>query len=133
MATMKKNQKLCWNCEGEVDKDAIVCLFCGADLSAEASIPVAPLYRAMPLAEEPRGEPPAKVLTKEAVAPTESAPSSPVALFFLLPGAIFLLFSLLLVFFSADGVLTLQWSSRTWYLYFAASLPLFYFGYRLLP
>ena len=133
MATMKKNQKLCWNCEGEVDKDAIVCLFCGADLSAQPSVPVTPPYRAAALSEEMPEESSPKVHAKEAVAPVENTPSSPVALFFLLPGAIFLLFSLLLVFFSSDGVLTLQWSSRTWYLYFVASLPLFYFGYRLLP
>jgi len=37
MALMKpkKRQKLCYNCEGEVDLDVIVCPFCAADLRAE--------------------------------------------------------------------------------------------------
>lgn len=31
----KKRQKLCYNCEGEVDLDVIVCPFCAADLREE--------------------------------------------------------------------------------------------------
>lgn len=31
----KKRQKLCYNCEGEVDLDVIVCPFCAADLRSE--------------------------------------------------------------------------------------------------
>lgn len=125
MASLKKNQKLCWNCEGEVDKDAIVCLFCGADLSEQGDIPPPSPYRAIAATL------PDEAQSKEK-APTKEEGTSAIALFFLLPGIIFLLFSLLLVFFSTDGILTFQWHSRTWYLYFITSLPLFYFGYRLL-
>ena len=31
----KKRQKMCYNCEGGVDLDVIVCPFCAADLRAE--------------------------------------------------------------------------------------------------
>ena len=40
------------------------------------------------------------------------------------------IFSLLLVFFSDGGALLLRWSSRFWFLYLFASLPLLLFGYR---
>ena len=131
MATIKKNQKLCWNCDGEVDKDAIVCLFCGADLS-EQTVAMAPTYKTTaPLHEEEKALPP---LSSEAPAAvqTKEESSSFVAMFFLLPGLVFFLFSLLLAFFSSDGTLVLKWNSSIWYVYSIAALPLVYFGYRLL-
>jgi len=39
---------------------------------------------------------------------------------------------LLQLFFSDQGLLTLQWQSRYWFIYCAAALPLFYFGFRRL-
>jgi hypothetical protein len=37
---------------------------------------------------------------------------------------------LLQFFFSDNGVLTLEWSSKYWFLYCLASLPLFFFGFK---
>lgn len=40
----KKRQKLCYNCEGEVDLDVIVCPFCAADLRVERPEMQRPAY-----------------------------------------------------------------------------------------
>ena len=40
----KKRQKLCYNCEGEVDLDVIVCPFCAADLRIEKPEVQRPAY-----------------------------------------------------------------------------------------
>lgn len=132
MATIKKNQKLCWNCEGEVDKDAIVCLFCGADLSVSVDTPASSPYKTV-LAPETKEPSPSAAVKEEVMEKPQEESSSLIAMLFLLPGIVFLLFALLLVFFASDGSLILRWNSNTWYLYALAALPLFYFGYRLLP
>ena len=130
MATIKKNQKLCWNCEGEVDKDAIVCLFCGSDLSINVESPVSSPYKKSLIAEQIYPE---SIVKEAPIEKPREESSSLIAMLFLLPAIVFFLFALLLVFFSFNGTLLLRWESKTWYLYVATSLPLFYFGYRLLP
>ena len=47
-------------------------------------------------------------------------------------GVQFLVLSLLMLFCSHQGVLLLKWNAHTWFLYFFASAPLLYFGYRAL-
>ncbi len=130
MATIKKNQKLCWNCEGEVDKDAIVCLFCGSDLSINVESPVSSPYKKSLIPEEIYPE---SIVKEAPIEKPREESSSLIAMLFLLPAIVFFLFALLIVFFSSNGTLLLRWESETWYLYVATSLPLFYFGYRLLP
>ncbi|MCB1081893.1 MAG: hypothetical protein KDK63_01975 [Chlamydiia bacterium] len=53
-------------------------------------------------------------------------------LLFLMLGAHLFVLGALLLFCSKNGVVTLQWSSRFWFLYAALGLPLLYFGNRLL-
>ena len=138
----KKRQKLCHNCEGEADLDVIVCPFCAADLSAERSEQKeAPanhfsnqnlshsLYPPGPGEREAVEETAAVISEKE----EESGES-----FYRMAGVIALfaagiqlfLFSALLLLFSHEGILVLKWSSRFWFLYFFASIPLLFFGYR---
>jgi hypothetical protein len=136
---LKKRQKLCLNCEGEVDLDVIVCPFCAADLSEEKREKVedqssrfsgnhlsASLYPAQPNERESPEEICAeeKEISEEPIYRTAGI----VALFAL--GVQLFLFSLMLVIFSHEGVLLLKWSSRFWFLYLFASIPLLLFGYR---
>ncbi len=51
---------------------------------------------------------------------------------FLSFGVMFFLFSFVLLLFSRDGRLTLQWSSSYWAVYLLLSLPSIYFGWRAL-
>jgi hypothetical protein len=53
-------------------------------------------------------------------------------LLLLIPGAFFLLFSLMLVLFADNGILTLSWDAGYWIVYFILSLPLLIFGWRSL-
>lgn len=53
-------------------------------------------------------------------------------LLFLMIGAHLCMLGVLLLFCSKDGIVTLQWSSRFWFLYCLISIPLFYFGGRML-
>ena len=45
-------------------------------------------------------------------------------------GSVFFILGLLQVFFSEQGVLRLEWSTKYWFIYLLGSLPILYFGYR---
>jgi hypothetical protein len=140
----KKRQKLCYNCEGEVDLDVIVCPFCAADLREEKPEqllssfhqegsftnvdtqqslyppPYAPRVR-----EDQESEPAPLINTSF----NEEEPKNAVGPTILLTlGAQLLLLGLFLLFFSSKGVLVLKWDARLWYFYVLASIPLFIFG-----
>lgn len=53
-------------------------------------------------------------------------------LLFLMIGAHLFILGALLLFCSKNGVVTLEWSSRFWFLYCLISFPLLYFGGKLL-
>ncbi|QVL57655.1 MAG: hypothetical protein KFB93_00855 [Simkaniaceae bacterium] len=53
-------------------------------------------------------------------------------LLFLMIGAHLFILGSLLLFCSKNGVVTLEWSSRFWFLYCLISFPLLYFGGRML-
>ncbi|MCB1106522.1 MAG: hypothetical protein KDK76_00325 [Chlamydiia bacterium] len=53
-------------------------------------------------------------------------------LLFLMIGAHLFILGALLLFCSKGGIVTLEWSSRFWFLYCLVGLPLLYFGSRLL-
>ena len=53
-------------------------------------------------------------------------------LLFLMMGAHFFVLGTLLLFCSKEGVVTLEWSGRFWFVYCLIGLPLLYFGKRLL-
>ena len=134
-----KKQKLCWNCEGGVDRDSSNCLYCGVYLhpeedEEELDSPYIPLYSP----EAPEGEAgdsPTPLLYDEVEASEESFSSwqsSFLSLLFLSSGVLLFFFGLLLALFSKEGYLTLRWSDSYWQLYLALSAPLAYFGWRCL-
>lgn len=55
-----------------------------------------------------------------------------IALLLLLPGVVFFLFGLILILFSNNGVLTLQWNQSFAYFYFLGALPLLILGWKAL-
>jgi len=142
-----KKTKLCWNCEGSVARDVIHCSYCGVylkrdedeDLQFEQNTEESykPSYNPASSDQEEVPPPPYQA-TKQAVEAIPSAPSSVdwkavvFPLFLLLSGSFFLFFGLLLTFFSENGLLTLQWDSSYWFVYFTLSMPLLYFGWRTL-
>ena len=135
----KKRQKLCYNCEGEVDLDVIVCPFCAADLreerpeQARASFPnpqknfqdqmtsqslYAPVGKPMETPSDP--EPNAE--SKNIFTPT--------VLFTL--GVQLVVLGLLMLLFSHKGVVILKWNASWWFLYSLLGCPFLYLGYRAL-
>jgi len=141
-ATGKK--KLCWNCEGSVAAELENCPFCGVYLSPlqshqSSSSPRAPY--AMEESEEEREIPQAPYANPSheesatlAIASPEMVDQSPlfIPLLMLLAGSVFLLFGIVLVLFSEQGVLTLQWNSTWWYAYILLALPMLAFGWKSL-
>jgi hypothetical protein len=123
----KKNKKLCPHCEGEIDKDALYCLYCGADLGSN-------------LTSEPSQEVPEPLYRSRVETNSQQAPlqeesqesSSAFSLPLLLSGVFLLVFGLFLLFFSDDGYLTLTWDASFWFVYLLAALPLIVLGLKLL-
>jgi hypothetical protein len=144
----KLRQKLCSNCDGEIDLDVIVCPYCAADLREEKpeqrmSPPgnVRPLTGGQPMTQslfpsvDPSREPaivtePAPAQPVAAAAPEEKSSRliGPILLFAV--GAQLCLLGLLLALFSENGSLVLRWDARLWFLYIFASVPFLIFGYR---
>lgn len=122
MAKQNKRQKICHNCEADIDLDVIVCPFCAADLREER-----------PMREISS---PLKTILKEQVAPTESVADAPRAsalpIALVSVGGYLLLLGVLTLMFSEGGQVTLQWDSRYWFLALIASIPLLVFGVKML-
>jgi hypothetical protein len=158
MKTVKR-QKLCYNCDGDIDLDVIVCPFCAADLREEKpelkeASPKSYMMRQMshslypppyPIREEEPSKP-LQELPTERPAPIIRAsveegleddlePSERVAtvvgpvLLFTL-GVMLSLLGLLLVLCSQNGQVVLKWDASLWFLYLFASVPFLIFGYR---
>jgi hypothetical protein len=134
----KKRQKLCLNCEGEIDLDVIVCPFCAADLRAEKpeqqKNSYSPLYSEHQMAESlypsPHSEKESSLPNSEKEEEGSYLGQTIGGMALLSVGAQLFIFSLLLLFFSDQGALLLKWKSRFWFLYLFGSLPLLLFGYR---
>lgn len=147
----KKRQKLCHNCEGEIDIDVIVCPFCAADLrddkpeqrySSYVSTTqqmsqkhtMQPLYpvqenRVEPIYKEPAPEE-IGVMEQEVVEEKKNAIFTPTILFTV--GVQLCIFGLLMLLFSHKGVVILKWDARFWFFYVFASIPFLVFGYKAL-
>lgn len=141
----KKRQKLCHNCEGEIDIDVIVCPFCAADLREEKPEQRYSAYAAQSqemnskqtvqslypntfseaVDPEPVKEEPEKVAEEK-----ESGVFMPTILFTL--GVQLCVFGLLMLLFSHKGVVILKWDARFWFFYLFASVPFLIFGYKKL-
>jgi len=142
----KKRQKLCHNCEGEIDLDVIVCPFCAADLREEkpeqgrSSYPshsqfsqdkqtAQSLYPSSFPIKQP--DPlPDEAPHREAAAEEESAKNhfGPTILFTL--GVQLVVLGLLMLLFSHKGMVVLKWNASWWFLYCLGGAPFLYFGYK---
>ncbi len=148
---LKKRQKLCFNCEGEIDLDVIVCPFCAADLREEKpeqqrSSPSAFSTSAIgrqtsqslyPPPYAAKSEP--EEIIEEALLPENKneAKSSrfppivgPTVLFTL--GIQLFLLGVFILLFSDKGAVILRWEGPSWFYYVSASIPFLYLGYRAL-
>lgn len=146
----KKRQKMCYNCEGEVDLDVIVCPFCAADLRAERPEQTKGAYSpSVHSLKQLNGEeilpPPSSHEERQKFDLAEEEPSliaeTPVQnstpwLKEALPiglltfgGGLFLL-GVLLVLFSEDGFLVLRWDASWWFIYAGIGALTLWGGYR---
>lgn len=155
----KKRQKLCYNCEGDVDLDVIVCPLCAADLREEKPeqqrVSFSPsVHSVKQLSGETKTATPLEAMRQRASAIAEPETSLPeqaedlimppeeetqpetkstivaTALFTL--GIQLLLLSFFLLFFQSRGMVILKWDARIWFLYLFAAAPLLILGYRSL-
>lgn len=136
---------MCYNCEGAIDLDVIVCPFCAADLREEKPEQQAPSYNPTHILKNlstqqslyPSQKPPERAEpeeTEEELSPMASAEEEPRDIIgptvLMTLGAQLLLFGLLMLIFSSKGVMVLKWDARLWYAYVLASIPLLIFGYK---
>ncbi|MFV0340199.1 MAG: hypothetical protein ACK5MA_06160 [Parachlamydiaceae bacterium] len=145
--TKSEKKKLCWNCEGSVSRTIDNCPFCGVYLNPEESpseeetveelkAPYIPSHE--PSKEVPHAPyqpiPEERAMRFEEVEDTYTPLFKEIVLPLLLltSGAIAILFTFLLLFFSVHGKLTLQWDAEFWYFYALAAGPLLAVGYYLL-
>ncbi len=143
-------KKLCWNCEGNISREIDNCPYCGVYLhlaeleedshwnpsystSKTEEIPT-PIYQVQeePNEKEPE-EPSSKphevfacaylfTQLKRDVFPT----------LFLMMGSVFFLFGVMLLLFTQNGTLTLQWQGYYGYYFLLFAIPLVGFGWRFL-
>ena len=147
----KKRQKLCHNCEGEIDIDVIVCPFCAADLREEkpeqgyssfvsTTQPMdqkSTMQSLYPSSSETVGsieEENEQNRLEKSLPKIEDDKKSgiftPTILFTL--GVQLSLFGLLMLLFSHKGVVILKWDARFWFFYIFAAIPFLFFGYKSL-
>jgi len=153
-----RNKRLCWNCDGEVHKQAVKCNYCGAELSpqniseAEAEHIKAPYKLESEADINVIPEPPYTVNNDESFdsnleASVEAAlgEDSSVAIegvndfkahlipMILLPlGMLFVVFSIFMLFFSREGMLIISWTASNWWVYLSLGFLSSFVGWRYL-
>lgn len=144
-------KKLCWNCEGNVARDIDNCPYCGVYLHAEEVEDSGwnPAYHPQKTEEVP--PPPYQIKTDAEeiqrhqntifIEESESAAKhSLFALFkrdifpilFLMTGSVFFLFGVVLLLFSQNGTLILQWQESHGLYFLLFAIPLISFGWMFL-
>ena len=147
-------KKICWNCEGNVDRNMDNCSYCGVYLHApEEELSGGywnPSYRAPFNSEIEEDEPSSD---EEIIGPVSDRRSSSekevfslggwaalsqslkrdlFPVLFLMLGSVFFLFGIVLLLFSQNGVLTLQWKESDGFYFFLFSFPLVVLGWVFL-
>jgi hypothetical protein len=143
-------KKLCWNCEGNVSKEVDNCPYCGVYIHSfdiEEHSNWNPSYHS----ESPKGAITAFQQTppdrdeesdeeeKQTASDTlqlnltwPQLKQDVLSMVLLMMGSIFFLFGIVLLLFSQNGTLTLQWQEKYgWYFLFSA-LPLVLIGWKWL-
>lgn len=147
----KKNEKrLCWNCEGSVSLHLEQCPYCGVDATQvpenppfaspfqsynqDATTPTPPYTPGYPSYDVSQEE--WNNALEKHEEEKEDTPGAHrremIALLLLLPGVVFFLFGLVLILFSSDGVLSIEWNQSFAYFYFLGAIPLVILGWRAL-
>jgi hypothetical protein len=158
---LNERHKMCATCDGRIPLDATSCPYCAAEQTqayqqhkwiqesltslypppyGAKNAPQQKEFAPKPLVQESMLEksfqqvsPPTRLNNEET--PQESPKEETMSfwpILFFSAGAHLLVIGLLQLFFSDQGLLTLQWQSRYWFLYCLSALPLFYFGLRKL-
>lgn len=145
-------KKLCWNCEGNVSREATNCPYCAVYLhptndkiEEESEEELNPPYalnidddQAIP--DAPYGQPSdsnPEIIQEKTPLQIMHGQSADwkivvIPLTMLLAGSLSLLFGVLLFLFSHNGTFTLQWNASYWFVYLLASLPLLFVGWKTL-
>lgn len=157
MATITK-KKLCWNCEGNVARDAVNCPYCGVylrrdedlrnDYDEEEEDHLTPPYRIEALQKNQETVPQPPYVASQAITQPEPAEKKKklassigkltewksvfIPIVLLLAGSVFLTFGMILFLFSKGGLLTVKWQGSLWIWYVVMALPSLYFGWRTL-
>ncbi len=140
-------KKLCWQCDGNVSKDIDNCPYCGVYLhetGLEDDSSWNPSYSpsSLPSPEIPSPIYPLQIDEKTDLKKEGSEKSlgwlllgkqlkqDLLPLLFLMAGSLFFLFGFVLLLFSQNGTLTLQWQSRDAFYFLFFSLPLMGLGWK---
>ena len=152
----RSEKRICWNCDCDVSLHLERCPYCGVDVGNPAP-PSSPKSFAQQELGSPfqasnekdpfHFHPPSTPSSEKALSVSdeewkesmededeeegETAKRREIfALVLLLPGVVFLLFGLLLLFFSREGALTLHWKQSLSFFYFLSAIPLIMLGWR---
>ena len=145
-------QKICSNCDGRIPMNAKECIYCGTDQPEQGQTPLfkqqtlqeslsslyAPPYTPKNSFDTEERGPNEKTFSHQTAAATsayeeaseEDVKSSFLPLFLLVIGTNLFTIGLLQLFFSTDGLLSLEWDSSYWFFYCLVAAPMCYFGYK---
>ncbi|MBN1915294.1 MAG: hypothetical protein JW769_05345 [Parachlamydiales bacterium] len=144
---MEKGQKICPHCDAFIDKQVIICPYCGGDVSEEIDTPYAyvppnrsesltpdeTLSSLYPPPYEPKVQENVSALEEEI---EEDLPKRKGSIFLstllLSFGVNFAAMGLFLLFFSKNGEVHLRFQSFFWFLYVLTGAPAIYWGVRRL-
>jgi hypothetical protein len=139
MKGTSKKTKLCWNCDGVVERSTENCIYCGVylhpdqethDDSDDEESESLPEHKPIYSKEGAQEEAPRRQTAPKAH--HEDPKGILFSFLFLLTGSFFLLFSFILYFFAKDGVFVLRWNAEYWYIYLLVALPLLFAGWKAL-
>lgn len=152
-------KKLCWNCEGNVSRQIDNCPYCGVYLHAEEleeegfwhpsrqsskyqeleqeqeqDPTPSPLYQITPEVEETTATHPKieELELKAHLVSFEQLKQDVFPTLFLMSGSVFFLFGVILLLFSQEGSLTLQWNGNHWIYFLALGIPFLCYGWKCL-
>lgn len=148
-------RKLCWNCEGNIAKEINNCPYCGVYLNppeAEDDTTWNPSYNRPAKKTEEVLSPLYQIQPQSVQEPEEQDESSETAdsqtntfhilfehlkrdifpILFLMMGSVFFLFGIVLLLFSQNGTLILQWKESHGFFFLLFAFPLIGFGWMFL-
>lgn len=142
-------KKLCWNCEGSVDRDVDNCSYCGVYLHPTQEELFSPQWSSSQIHHETQDKSICDLQHDEKSPSVSNEPhyefqsfsmnglmtflkKELFPLLFLMLGSILFLFGVVLFLFSQEGVLTLQWKEDQAGYFLLFAFPLLVFGWLFL-